>query len=104
MNPDTPIDPESSTLSSPAAEVIEEVHKQVAGRVDDLRKIERSRHFDLDTRGLLAVMALVGAFSLAFFQLALKGTADIPAWAAAVVTGVAGFYFGSRSGTNGRDG
>jgi hypothetical protein len=68
--------------------------------------------FDLDVRGLLAILSLVGAFLLSGLQLAvvvvahteLKDVADIvqattiPAWAAAITAGVAGFYFGSRAG------
>jgi hypothetical protein len=60
------------------------------------------RRIDWDVRGILAILSLVGAFSLAGVQLAILNTAEIPAWAAAVVSGVTGFYFGSRGGsTNG---
>jgi len=68
--------------------------------------------FDLDVRGLLAILSLVGAFLLSGLQLLmiyasnveLKDVSDvvqsttIPAWAAAITAGVAGFYFGSRAG------
>lgn len=63
-----------------------------------IEKEERRRRLDLDVRGILAVIALVGSFALGFVQLFMRGNADIPAWAAAVVTGIAGFYFGSRGG------
>lgn len=58
--------------------------------------------FDLDVRGLLAIMTVTGAFALAFTQLFLVSSAgaEIPAWAAAIVAGVTGFYFGSRSGSD----
>jgi hypothetical protein len=53
-------------------------------------------HLD-DVRGLLAIIALVGAFALAFAQLFLKdGTSDIPTWAASTVSAILGFYFGGR--------
>lgn len=64
-------------------------------------KTERRRTLDLDVRGMLAILAVLCSFGLAFAQLFLQGNADIPAWAAAVVTGIAGFYFGSR-GSNGK--
>ena len=58
--------------------------------------------FDLDVRGSLAIMTVTGAFALAFTQLFLDSAtgAEIPAWAAAIVAGVTGFYFGSRSGSD----
>jgi hypothetical protein len=61
------------------------------------------RRIDWDVRGILAILALVGAFALAFVQLVFTPdkSAEIPAWAAAVVSGVTGFYFGSRGGSSG---
>lgn len=58
------------------------------------------RRIDWDVRGILAILSLLGAFSLAFTQLVLspEHSAEIPAWAAAIVAGVTGFYFGSRGG------
>jgi len=56
---------------------------------------------DWDVRGILAILSLLGAFSLAGVQMIQGLTADIPAWAAAVVSGVMGFYFGSRGGADG---
>lgn len=56
---------------------------------------------DLDVRGLLAIMAMVGGFALGFLIQIQTGKADIPAWAAAVVTGVVGFYFGGKGSSNG---
>jgi len=66
--------------------------------IDPERQTEKAR-IDWDVRGILAILAVVGAFSLAFVQLlfAPVASAEIPAWAAAVVSGVTGFYFGSRS-------
>jgi hypothetical protein len=69
-----------------------------AEKTERIQHLERKARFDLDVRGMLAILALIGSFALAFVQLILRGNADIPAWAAAVVTGIAGFYFGSRSG------
>lgn len=61
------------------------------------------RRVDWDVRGIIAIMAVVGAFGLAIAQLLLghEAGADIPAWAATLVGGVAGFYYGSRGGGNG---
>ena len=58
------------------------------------------RRIDWDVRGILAILSLLGAFALAFTQLAFspEHSAEIPAWAAAIVAGVTGFYFGSRGG------
>lgn len=72
------------------------------------------RGFDLDVRGVIALLVVVGVFMLAFAQLfvaasrgsdftgpeVIAAAAAIPAWAAAVVGGVTGFYFGSRSSTD----
>lgn len=58
------------------------------------------RRIDWDVRGILAILSLLGAFALAFTQLIVspEHSAEIPAWAAAIVAGVTGFYFGSRGG------
>ena len=58
----------------------------------------KHRRIDWDVRGILAVLAVLGAFGLAGAQLAQGLSADIPAWAATLVGAVAGFYFGSRGG------
>lgn len=55
---------------------------------------------DWDVRGILAILVSVGVFALAFTQLALGQTAEIPAWATAIVGGVTGFYFGARGGSS----
>lgn len=62
----------------------------------------KHRRVDWDVRGILAVLSVIGAFGLASAQLFLQLSADIPAWAATLVGAVAGFYFGSRAGSNGR--
>jgi len=77
------------------------------------QKAEKRRRFDWDVRGLLAVITITGFFAIILAQLiiaVMQGqlvSADksirIPAEVAAIVTGVAGFYFGSRSGTSGSD-
>lgn len=59
------------------------------------------RRVDWDVRGILALLALLGAFSLAFAQLVRGGDANIPAWAATTVGAIVGFYFGGRGSTNG---
>lgn len=58
------------------------------------------RRIDWDVRGIIAIMAVVGAFGLAFVQLLTQDSqgANIPSWAATLVGGIAGFYFGSRGG------
>ena len=60
------------------------------------------RMIDWDVRGILAILSLVGAFALSFTQLIVGGSAEIPAWAAAIVAGVTGFYFGSRGESSSR--
>jgi hypothetical protein len=52
---------------------------------------------DWDVRGILAILSLIGAFGLAAGQMLMGDGNEIPAWAAAVVSAVMGFYFGSRS-------
>ena len=59
------------------------------------------RRVDWDVRGILAVLSLCGTFTLAGALLFLGKDPEIPAWAAAVVSTVLGFYFGSRSAGNG---
>lgn len=59
----------------------------------------KRRRVDWDVRGILALLALVGAFGMAFAQLAYRGDANIPAWAATTVGAIVGFYFGGRGST-----
>jgi len=59
------------------------------------------RRVDWDVRGILALLALLGAFSLAFAQLVRGDDANIPAWAATTVGAIVGFYFGGRGSANG---
>lgn len=61
----------------------------------------RRRVIDWDVRGILAVLSVIGVFGLATAQLSMGGNAEVPAWAATLVGAVAGFYFGSRGGSNG---
>lgn len=61
----------------------------------------KRRRVDWDVRGILALLALLGAFGMAFAQLAARGDANIPAWAATTVGAIVGFYFGGRGSTNG---
>lgn len=83
---------------------VEEIVKAVSAELSQQRKAFRQKRLDLDVRGILAIMSLLGAFGLAFLQLQSPlASAEIPAWAAAIVAGVSGFYFGSRAGT-GSDG
>src|SRR6266540_1976036 len=60
-----------------------------------VKKAERRERLDLDVRGIIAMMTLLLAFGLAFLQfLITRNLADYPTWAAAVTTGIVGFYFG----------
>ncbi len=59
--------------------------------------LRRSR-LDLDVRGIIAILAMLGAFGLAFVLLLDGKPPDIPAWAATTVGAIVGFYFGSRGG------
>ena len=61
----------------------------------------RRRRVDWDVRGILAILALLGAFAIAFVQLIIRQDANIPAWAATTVGAIVGFYFGGRGSTNG---
>lgn len=81
-----------------AEAAIERVAEATAAAAREQAKFERRKRMDWDVRGILAIMALFGSFALAGAQLAQGRTAEIPAWAAAVVAGVTGFYFGSRGG------
>lgn len=92
-------------------QLTEEVERKVAEIASQLQREERRKRLDFDVRGLLAIITVVGFFLMIFAQLViavLQGqtvTAErsvrIPAEVAAVVTGVAGFYFGSRSNGGG---
>lgn len=59
---------------------------------------------DFDVRGLLAIITVVGFFGVVFTQLFKGDSIAIPAEVAAVVTGVCGFYFGSRGGSSNGNG
>ena len=61
----------------------------------------KRRRVDWDVRGILALLALIGAFAIATVQLVQGHTADIPAWMATTVGAVVGFYFGGRGSSNG---
>jgi len=59
------------------------------------------RRIDWDVRGILALLALLGAFAMAGAQLYRGDTADIPAWAATTVGAIVGFYYGGGRSSNG---
>lgn len=68
-------------------------------------KLDRAKRLDLDVRGLLAIFAVIGTFALSAAGLVLQHSAEIPAWAAAMVASIVGFYFGSKAGpSNGANG
>lgn len=92
------MEPKESTDMQALIAAVKDVH---ADTFKTLSAANRRSRLDIDVRGLLAILALLGAFTLAFTQLALGAAngAEIPAWAAAIVAGVTGFYFGSRGGT-----
>ncbi len=70
---------------------------------DKQPRIRWRRTIDWDVRGILAIMSLIGVFGLAIVQVFyLHASPEVPAWAAAIVASVTGFYFGSRAGGNGR--
>jgi len=62
-----------------------------------------------DARAILAILAVVGAFSQqAYILVVTKPTAgeifSIPTWQAATVSAIVGFYFGARGGSSGDTG
>ena len=74
-------------------------HDVVLGELQKIvEKSLKRKKLDLDVRGVLAILALLGAFGLAFALLFRGAAPEIPTWAAALVSGVTGFYFGSRAG------
>lgn len=98
------LNPEFDLLHQKAEELSRQGVEAVKLELRNAIRDDRRKRFDLDVRGLLAIFALLGAFSLAFVQLATGVSAEIPAWAAAVVSGVTGFYFGSRGGAEAKGG
>lgn len=75
-----------------------EVAKEVA-------KAERRRRFDLDVRGVLALIVVLGLFGIAFIQLAQGQPINIPTELWTFGGLVIGYYFASRvSGTTGSNG
>lgn len=88
-------------LSDP--EIVREVVKEEATRraqeATEQHLAQYKRRIDWDVRGIIAVIAIIGVFAIAAAQLILRGDANVPTWAATLVGGVTGFYFGSRGGT-----
>jgi hypothetical protein len=96
----------SDRISDGGEELILRTVKEEAARhaaAEAARHTEglKRRRVDWDVRGILALLALLGAFGLAFAQLVTHGDANIPAWAATTVGAIVGFYFGGRGGSNG---
>jgi hypothetical protein len=52
-------------------------------------------------QGAIAVLSIIGTFSLAFTQLILHGNAEIPPWAASISAGIVAFYFGASAAVRG---
>lgn len=73
-----------------AARIATEIAKETNGHL--------ARRIDWDVRGIIALISITAAFVIAGLQLTFKGDANIPAWAATLVGGITGFYFGSRGG------
>lgn len=74
----------------------EELRRELRNALEKQKKQAQQGRLDLDMRGILALVGLLGAFGLSFSQLFLQGSADVPAWVSAIVGGIAGYYFGSR--------
>jgi hypothetical protein len=61
---------------------------------------------DLDVRGVLAIIGLVGGLGYQFYIAANNPSVavselSIPSWMAATISAVIGFYFGARGGGGG---
>ena len=62
-------------------------------------------HWFQDARAILAILAVVGAFSLQGYLLVTDHSAgvgdppSIPTWTAATVSAIVGFYFGAKGGS-----
>lgn len=63
-----------------------------------------------DARAVLAILAVVGAFSLQGFMIVNNANSpsvevpSIPTWTAATVSAIVGFYFGAKGGGDGGNG
>ncbi len=56
-----------------------------------------------DPRGVLAVIAVIGAFALQGYLTYTGSTADMPPWVVGLVSAIVAFYYGYKSG-NGKGG
>ena len=64
-------------------------------------KLPIQHRLDWDVRGIIAVLSVLGVFSLAGLKLVIYGDAEVPAWAVAITVSVNTFYFATRQ--NGKD-
>ena len=83
---------EARTEDRIARQIAEAATAQIRQRTRE----EARKRFDLDVRGLIAIIVVLAGFALGFAQLVLTGSSEIPAWAAGVVGSVVGYYFASR--------
>jgi len=95
MSHEDPVNADDLILRTIKEESERHANEAAARHTERLRR----RRVDWDVRGILALLALVGAFAIAFAQLSSHGDANIPAWAATTVGAIVGFYFGGRGGT-----
>lgn len=77
--------------------------QEVATAVKEHAKTERRKTLDLDVRGVIGFMSVCGLFGIVFMQLITNRPIAIPAEVAGIVSGIIGYYYGSRAGnTNGK--
>lgn len=67
----------------------------------DLREQEdprfKHRRLDWDVKGLIAVLAVFGAFAIQTILIIRNDTLDMPPWVVGLVSAIVAFYFGARS-------
>ena len=66
----------------------------------DVKKEEdprfKHRRLDWDVKGVLAIMAVLGAFAIQGVLIATHDTNGMPPWTVGLVSAIVAFYFGAR--------
>ena len=56
----------------------------------------KHRRLDWDIKGVLAILAMFGAFGIQITLIIGGSSSDMPPWVVGLVSAVVAFYFGSR--------